>query len=253
MNMGRIFRTRISSATLLITAIIVTTVFSCVHEPFPSPGGDPDPGNGEPVATDTVNFNIITEECDPGTIYFNTQVLPIFISNCAISGCHDAASHKDGIVTTNYLNIMKGMKAGDLNDSEYYKALIAADSEDLMPRKPGTERGYSLPADQINTIKNWILQGAKNTICNGCDTTSYTFIGKIKSIIDLNCATSTACHGSGSKYGPITTYDQLKAMVDNDLIQKRVIVYKTMPPAAPLVDCDRLLIKKWIDDGGLNN
>ncbi|MDZ7607022.1 MAG: hypothetical protein U5K79_15855 [Cyclobacteriaceae bacterium] len=56
--MGEIFRTRISGVTLLITAVIVTTVFSCVHEPFPSPGGGPDPGNGEPVDTDTVNFNM---------------------------------------------------------------------------------------------------------------------------------------------------------------------------------------------------
>ncbi len=231
---------------------MLAMAYSCIHDPFPSPG-DPDPGNGIPVDTDTVTFNISNEECNPATIYFNTQVLPIFISSCAISGCHDAASHKEGIVTTNYLNIMKGIKAGDLNDSEYYEVLVTTDSEELMPRKPGTERGYSLPADQINTIKNWILQGAKNTICNGCDTTNYTFSGKIKSIVDLNCATSTACHGAGSKYGALTTYAQLKEFVDNDLIQKRVVVYKTMPPSAPLVDCDRLLIKNWIDNGALNN
>lgn len=247
------FRNPKARVTLVITAIVIMTVFSCVHEPFPSPGDGPGSGNGVPVDTDTVNFNISTEECDPGTIYFNTQVLPIFISNCAISGCHDAASHKEGVVTTNYLNIMKGIIAGSPTNSKYYRSLVTTDSEELMPRKPGTERGYSLPSDQINTIKNWILQGAKNTICNGCDTASYTYSGKIKSIVNLNCATSTACHGAGSKYGPLTTYAQLRAFVDNDLIQRRVIVYKTMPPSSPLVDCDRLQLKKWIDDGALNN
>jgi len=251
--MVKIFRNPNACVTMVVTAIVIMTVFSCVHEPFPSPVGGPDPGNGIPVDTDTVNFNISTEACDPGTIFFNTQVLPIFISNCAISGCHDAASHKEGVVTTNYLNIMKGISAGSLTNSKYYRSLVTTDSEGLMPRKPGTERGFSLPSDQINTIKNWILQGAKNTICNGCDTATFTYSGKIQSIVNLNCATSTACHGSGSKYGPLTTYSQLKAFVDNDLIQKRVVVYKTMPPSSPLVDCDRLLIKKWIDDGALNN
>lgn len=234
--------------------IIVYIVFSCVHDPLPFPDDASNPnGNSEPVNTDTVTFKINTAACDEGTVYFNTQVLPIFISNCAISGCHDATSAKEGIVLTNYQNIRKKIKPGDLNDSEYYKVLVTRESEDLMPRKPGTEQGYSLPADQINLIKTWILQGAKNNYCDACDTTYYAFDNKIMTIFEMNCATSTACHSSGSKNGALTNYNQIRSYVSADLIQKRVIVYRDMPPASPLSDCDRLLIKKWIDEGALNN
>ena len=239
-------------STALFSLIAVYLAVSCVHEPLPLPD-DPNPPNGEPVNMDTVTFTINTTTCEEGTVYFNTQVLPIFISNCAISGCHDAASAKDGVVLTNYQNIMKKIKPGNLNDSENYEVLITKDSEDLMPRKPGTEQGYSLPLEQINLIKTWILQGAKNNFCDACDTTDYAFNDKIQTIFELNCATSTACHSAGSKNGVLTNYDNIKSYVSANQIQRRVIVYKDMPPAAPLSDCDRLLIKTWIDKGALNN
>ena len=198
----------IHSVVALITIMVIT--ISCVHEPFPltNESGNP-PGSGEPVSTDTVTFNINTSSCEKGTVYFNTQILPIFISNCAISGCHDAGSAKEGVVLTNYQNISKRIEPGDPNNSKYYRVLVTNSSEDLMPRKPGTERGYSLPADQINLIKTWILQGAKNNFCDACDTTNYTFNAIILPIFELNCATSTACHGSGSHNGAMTTFNQI--------------------------------------------
>jgi hypothetical protein len=243
-----IIRKAVSVVALLYIAL------SCVHEPMVVPDDPNNPGgNGEPVNTDTVTFNVNTASCEPGTVYFNTQVLPIFISNCAISGCHDAASAKDGIVLNNYQNIMKKIKPGNLNDSENYKVLVETDTKELMPRKPGTEQGYSLPADQITVIRNWILQGAKNNYCDACDDSNFNFNDRISAIFQLNCATSPACHGSGSSYGVFTNYENVKAYVNTDKIQRRVIVYKDMPPAAPLADCDRLLIKKWIDAGAQNN
>lgn len=237
---------------LTLTSILVLGNFiSCTHEPFLS-DADPNDPNNQAVDMENVDFVINTKACDPGVVYFENQILPIFISNCAISGCHDAQSAEEGIVLTNYNNIMKRIKPGDPNDSEYYTVLNKT-GEDLMPRNPNTGLGYSLPISQINLVKDWISQGAKNNYCDDCDTTAFTYTGTIKAIIDQNCATSPACHGNGSQYGEFTSYAGVKARVDNQLIQKRAIVAQDMPPAGSMPDCERLLIKNWIDAGAQNN
>ena len=235
-----------------IILLITISINSCKHEPFLSGEDGDGPGN-EIVDTDAVDFVINTEPCEENVVYFENQVLPIFISNCAISGCHDTQSAADNVVLVDYATISEKMKAGDPNDSEYYTVLINTESDELMPRDPITEQGYSLPAEQLNLIKSWIEQGVKNNYCDECDTTQYTYSGTIKAIVDQNCATSPACHGSGTQYGDFTTYEGVKSRVDNQLIQKRSIVNKDMPPAAPMPDCELLLIKNWIDHGALNN
>ena len=236
---------------ILTLPLVLASFISCTHEPFLS-AEDPNNPDNLPVDMESVDFVINTKACDPGVVYFENQILPIFISNCAISGCHDANSAQEGVVLTNYNNIMKKIKPGNVNDSEYYTVLNTA-GEKLMPRNPSTGIGYSLPADQINLIKNWIIQGAKNNYCDECDTTAYTYSGTIKAIVDLNCATSSGCHGNGSQYGAFTTYAGVKARVDNQLIQKRAVVNQDMPPAGSMPDCERLLIKNWIDAGAQNN
>ena len=236
---------------ILVTTFLLAILFSCTHEPIWSPD-DPNNPDNQPVDMESVDFVINTKACDPGVVYFDNQILPIFISNCAISGCHDAQSAEEGVVLTNYNNIMKKITPGNPNNSEYYTVLNKT-GEELMPRNPSTGRGYSLPADQINLIKTWINQGAKNNYCDDCDTTMYTYSGTIKAIIDQNCATSSGCHGNGSQYGAFTTYAGLKSRVDNQLIQKRAIVNQDMPPAGSMPDCELLLIKNWIDAGAQNN
>ena len=44
--------------------------------------------------------------CDPDTLYFERDVLPILTGNCAYSGCHDVASARDGIVLNNFTNVI---------------------------------------------------------------------------------------------------------------------------------------------------
>ena len=238
---------------LFLAAILVIANFiSCTHEPFLSPD-DPNNPDNQPVDMESVDFVINTQPCETDVVYFDNQILPIFISNCAISGCHDAQSAEEGVVLTNYNNITKKIKPGNPDDSEYFTVLTKTGSDDLMPRNPNTEKGFSLPADQINIIKTWINQGAKNNYCDDCDTMSYTYSGTIKAIVDQNCATSIGCHGNGSSYGAFTTYAGLKSRVDNQLIQKRAIVNQDMPPAGSMPDCELLLIKNWIDDGAQNN
>ena len=111
--------------------------------------------------------------------------------------------------------------------------------------------GFSLPQEELDMIREWIIQGAKDNFCDECDTTQYAFSGQISTIIERNCATSSNCHGSGTAYGDFTTYEGISQQAY--AIEQRAIIYKNMPPAGPLSDCDMLLLKKWIDNGAENN
>lgn len=196
---------------------------------------------------------VVSENCDPDTAYFQTQVLPIFISNCAIPTCHDAVSREEGIVLDKYENIRKEVRAGDANDSEIYEVLLDNDPEKLMPRDPTTGRGYRLPTDQIALIRTWINQGAKNNSCASCDTTDYSYAGAIKAIVSLNCATSGGCHGTGSVNGDFTSYQTLSAKVASGVLAHRTLVLQDMPPGKPLPACQQDLIRRWIENGASNN
>ena len=57
------------------------------------------PGSTTPPTTNVI--------CNPDTVYFKQKILPLIVSNCAMSGCHDAISKKDGVVLTDFTNIIK--------------------------------------------------------------------------------------------------------------------------------------------------
>ena len=84
--------------------------------------------------TDTV-INIpvvkppIAVNCSPDTVYFKQKILPLIVSNCAMSGCHDAISKRDGVILTDYTNIMREVKISNPTDSDLYKSLIEIISE----------------------------------------------------------------------------------------------------------------------------
>jgi hypothetical protein len=54
------------------------------------------------------------------TVCFNTEVLPLYSSYCGSSGCHDIASHKEGVILTDYSRIMLGIRAKQPNNSNYF-------------------------------------------------------------------------------------------------------------------------------------
>lgn len=74
--------------------------------------------------------------CNPDSVYFASQFFPLMLSSCAMSECHDAITKADGIVLTDYTNIMKIVKSGDPANSKLYKFLIDSDPEDRMPMAP---------------------------------------------------------------------------------------------------------------------
>jgi hypothetical protein len=186
-------------------------------------------------------------------VYFENQILPIFIGSCAVTGCHDQATKADGVALLNYADIMRGIKPGKPNESKYFKVITLTNSDDLMPIDPQSGEGFSLPTDQITLIENWINQNSPNNSCSECDTTAYSFSNQIISIMTTSCATSIGCHATGSAYGQFTSYDNIRPYVDNGSLMDRVVVKMDMPIAAPLPPCDIAIVRQWLEEGGPNN
>jgi len=87
-------------------------------------------------------------------ISFSKEVLPIFQTGCAISGCHDEQTAKEDEIYTNYQNISSSVEPGNPENSKVYKA-ITNYFETMPPEKP-------LSSEDRAKIRLWILQGAKN-------------------------------------------------------------------------------------------
>lgn len=88
---------------------------------------------------------------------------------------------------------------------------------------------------------------------NQCDTSNVTFNQDVFPIIQGNCAT-TGCHeAGGTGNGIFENYAGLKAKVDNGSFLTRVIQQRTMPPSAPLNDCQVNMLTAWLNAGAPNN
>lgn len=224
--------------SMLLLLLVVLIVGSCKHEiPF-----IPD---SQTAVGDT------STPCDPGKIYFQQQVLPILVSNCAQSGCHDAASHKEGVNLSSYNSTMStgGVRPGNPNQSKIMESIRSGE----MP-----PRGYSaLTQAQKDLISNWIAQGAENLVCqNICgDTVNITYTISVKPIIDNKCV---GCHSGTSPQGGINLagFNAIKTQVDNGKLWGSVnhsSGFSPMPVGGTLSTCELTQIHKWITMGAPNN
>ena len=91
------------------------------------------------------------------SVCFDTEVLPIFQTNCALSGCH--GDNAEEFSLTDYESIIKQITPLEPENSELYKAMTDSWGE-LMPPPPA----QPLSKQQRNVIYIWIKQGA-NTTC----------------------------------------------------------------------------------------
>src|SRR5688572_12769544 len=124
-------------------------MMACEHdtgvEPVgPGPGPDPIDTTGNPIDTSTTGGT----PCDPNKVYFEMEILPLLKSNCAKSGCHDAATHEEGIILDSYQNVMNSdvIEPFDLDDSDLYEVITEDDDDKQMPPPPNQR----LNPDQIN-------------------------------------------------------------------------------------------------------
>jgi len=229
---------------------VIVSAISCKHE---IPGITDSPGSGLPGSQ--ANTPPAASTCSADTVYFQQQVLPVFISNCAMSGCHDDASHKDGIILTSYSGIMAGgIRAGNPGKSKIYKVISTTKPDDRMPQPPRNP----LSQEQISLISKWIGQGAKNNSCvnASCDTSNSTYSASIKYIISDKCL---GCHSGSPPAGgyDFSTYAGVKARVNDGKLWgavNHVPGYSAMPKNGPrLSACELAKIKIWIDTGAPNN
>ncbi len=221
--------------TLALSGFVL--IYSCKHEPLAVIPTTPAPVNG-----------------GTGEVCFQSEILPLFQSNCAKSSCHDAASHEDGYVLDSYANIIKkGVIPGNATNSKIYKVLFESGG-DRMPPPPNTD----LTSAQKALIGKWINEGAKNTVNCGvsCDSTQFKYGANVSVIISTYCL---GCHSGATPTAGInlSTYTG----VYNVAISGRLVGavshtagYAPMPNAtSKLSDCQIAQIRKWVNAGALNN
>lgn len=195
----------------------------------------------------STSTNVSTE-----TVCFDSQVLPFFQTNCAMSGCHDSKTRAEGYDLSTYSAIMKkGISTSKPTNSELYKVMIDT-GKDRMPPSPR----QAIPKQQTDMILKWIQQGAKETACGvSVDATNPTFAKVIKPIIDVNCL---GCHQAGSASGNIRldSYTSIKAQIDNGRLWGSIAQlqgFSPMPQSRKLSECELTAFKTWIDKGAKND
>ena len=237
--------------TLLTTAFfLVILSFHCKHDPDIVPGnGNGNGGGNNPGDTTEIHT------CDPDTVYFRNDVLPLLLSNCTTSGCHDQETAQKGVVLIDYASVIStgDIKPGDPDGSEIFEKITETDPDKRMPPPPNT----ALTPDQINIIKTWIEQGALNNSCDsGCDTTNVTFSGTVWPTLENNCV---GCHSGNTPSGGIllTNYNEVVAIAVNGKLQGAINHQPNFSPMPKngnkLSDCSIREIEIWIENGTPNN
>ncbi len=199
------------------------------------------------IRTDTTNTGTTT--LLDTTVCFQRDVLPIFLSNCATSGCHDTFSHSDGYILSDYANIVKkGIVVGSPSRSTLYTIMLSS-SREIMPPRPQSP----LSSAQTDIISRWIAQGARNTDCSTapCDTVAISFTKHILPILDRSCV---SCHSGPSANAGIilTNYPAVVQWARSGALLgviTKSIGYSPMPPNSTLDACSLAQIRAWINQG----
>lgn len=237
---------------IFILVLAIFALSSCKHQPtvYPMPDTTGTGNNGG-----TTGGGGGTNNCDPNTVYFEQQILPMIVSNCAMSGCHNTADHRDGIVLNSYSSIMSDgeIRSGNPDDSKLYEVITETDPDDIMPPAPHPPLSQS----QISLISQWIQQGAQNNSCeNSCDTTNVTYSGTIAPMMQNSCV---GCHSGSTPGGNISlnTYAGVAAVGMNGKLYGSVIHatgYSAMPKGGnQLSTCQLDQIRIWVNAGSPNN
>ena len=182
---------------------------------------------------------------------FQEDVLPIFVSNCTMSGCHNSKDKRAGYDLSNYEGIMKGIKAKHPLRSEIYNTIKGKNPS--MPEKPYPK----LSSSDVSMIKLWINMGSRNTSnCRSCDSANFTYAERIKPIMNAWCL---GCHNSSSPGGgyDLSNYSGLIETIKNNKLMgsiKHSSGYIAMPQnGGQLSTCEITAVQKWINSGYPDN
>jgi|GEM_PF-135986 len=209
-------------------------------------------------------------------ICFEGQVLPIFQSSCAISGCHGQDRESDYVLNS-YDGILSAVEPGNSSASPAYTSLTSIWSEYMMPPD------QPLSLENRTLIRIWIEQGAKNTTCpdtssNPPDTTENPpdttiiepyvnpracYERDIQPLLVASCAFSGChdknTHAEGYNFSDYT--NTLKAVKPNNpggsVLYEKITVTESEdrmppPPYQALTSAQKDSIYNWISYGALN-
>ncbi|HNF70154.1 MAG TPA: hypothetical protein PLL28_12320, partial [Chitinophagales bacterium] len=197
----------------------------------------------------------VTDNCDPDTVYFVNDILPLIVSNCAKSGCHDGSGEEETNELTSYETIINSdyVDAYNANHSDMIEAVTSGGGEDKMPPSPN----QPLTSAQIDLLKTWINQGAHNNECSGgCDTTAVSYSTTIVNTMSNYC---NGCHSGGSPSGGIdlTTYAGVADIASDGRLMGSIqhnAGYVAMPYNAALMpECKIDEIRIWVENGFPND
>ena len=183
---------------------------------------------------------------------FSRDILPVLVSRCATTGCHDAVTHREGYVFSSYSTTMTAVSPGNPDNSKLYEVIKLASGEEKMP--PGGSP--QLTFAEIDSIRAWISYGALNQICGEiCDTINpVTFSGTIWPVMQTSCA---GCHSGSAPSGGValTNYASVAAAASNGSLLNSLKgngVTK-MPLGGSFSVCRIRQFEIWINNGHLNN
>lgn len=217
---------------LLSFFLLITVLEECKHDIPP-----------QPSTIDTTHHDTTTHVIQDTTYHapntgdstcFNTQILPMIVSNCAMGGCHDAITHQKGYNLTNYLNI-----------NRYAYPIYSSITAGKMPQgRP------ALSADQKAMFLKWINEGARNVQCDTttCDTSNVTYTAAIQPIIQSYCL---GCHNSSSAGGGVLldSYTNVKTSAQSGhllcSVQWTNSCYKMPQNGAQLSTCNIHKLTIW--------
>ena len=192
-----------------------------------------------------------------GSVCFSTEILPVFVSNCAKSGCHDASA-AEGVRLDSYEAILQSDDAivpFNTGKSEVIEAILDNDPDKMMP-PPGHN---PLSQSQIDRIIAWVKEGAPNTTnCgnSGCDSTQFTYQLHVKPIIDGQCL---GCHSGNTPSGNLnlSTHAALAGIALSGTLAgviDHANGFTAMPPTPQPIDpCLRAVLKNWAAAGAPDN
>jgi hypothetical protein len=227
--------------------LMLLVAFSCLNDKnMPSPTTSATDTNAGSV-TNPSTPAVVT--CSPDTVYFNQTILPLITSNCAMSGCHDAISHKEGVILTDYTHIRAYSSTTNPAGSTLYRSIVTA----YMPPKG------PLTSTQMASILKWMQQGAKNNSCvasGNCVATNVSFANTVLPTLRTNC---TGCHSGTTPSAGIdlNSYATVKVQAANGKLVGSIshaAGYIAMPSATVSISaCEISQIKAWVTEGTLNN
>lgn len=194
-------------------------------------------------------FPTCTSDVYNPDVCFQENVLPIFVSKCSMNGCHNSTDMKAGLDLSNYDGIMKGVSPNHPLQSEVYNA--------IRGNNPYMPVSNKLDQKDVTYIKIWIKMGAKNSSnCSNCDTTDYSYSGRIKPLMTNWCV---GCHTGNTGGGgyDFSNYDGVVAAIAKNKFLGALYHlpgFVAMPKNTNmLTSCDLNAVTKWVNAGYPNN